>query len=72
MASKQAKDLFFISMSINLLRSVPEFLTCVSLIVPNRGDNILAKSLAMLCGADPIPKIIGLKGISGLWVLGRP
>ena len=39
---------------------------------PNKGGNILAKSLAILWGADPVPEIMGLKRMSGLWVLGRP
>ena len=46
---------------------------CASMIVSNRGDNIWAKSLAMLwVGGDPWAEIIGLKGMSGSWVLGRP
>ena len=35
-------------MSVNLLRSDPEFLMCASLMVPNRGDNNLARSLMIL------------------------
>ena len=71
--SKLAKYLLFISMSVNLLRRDPEFLMCVSLMVPNRGDNILARSLAILWWeADPMLEIIGHKGISGLWGSGRP
>ena len=69
--SKLAKYLLFISMSVNLLRSDPEFLMCASLMIPNRND-ILARSLAILWGADPMPEIIGLRRMSGLWVLGRP
>ena len=37
---------------------------CTSLMVPNRGDNNLARSLAILWGADSIPELIGLKGLS--------
>ena len=59
MQHKLNKDLLFILMSINLLKTDPEFLTCASLIVPSSGD-ILAKSLAMLGGADPMQEIIGL------------
>ena len=58
--SKLAKYLLFISMSVNLLRSDPEFLMCASLIIPNRRDNNLARSLAILWGADPMSEIIGL------------
>ena len=46
--SRQAKDLFLISMLIILLRSKPELLMCASLIAPNNGDNVLAKSFTML------------------------
>ena len=46
--SRLAKYLFFIKMLIILLRSVLELLICASLIVPNNGENILAKSFAML------------------------
>ena len=71
--SKPAQDLFFISQLINLLWSESEILMYVSLIVPNRGDNILAKSaMSDLMGADSMPEMIGLKGMSGLWILGRP
>ena len=46
---------------------------CASLMVPNRGDNNFARSLAILWGwGDPMPEIIGVRGMSGLWVLGRP
>ena len=45
--SKLAKYLWFISMSVNLLRNDPEFLMCASLMVPNRKDNNLARSLAI-------------------------
>ena len=45
---------------------------CVLLIVPNSGDNVLAKSLAMLWWeADPMPEMIGLRGILGSWVWGK-
>ncbi len=70
--SKLAKYLLCISMSVSLLSSDPEFFRCALLMVPNRGVNNLARSLAILWGADPIPEIMGLRGISGLWVLGRP
>ena len=57
--SELAKYLLFLSMSVNLLRSVPEFSMCTSLIVHNN----LARSSAILGGgADPMPEIIGLKG----------
>ena len=46
--SKQGKYLLFISMSVNLLRSDPEFLMCVSQIVRNRGNNNLARGLGIL------------------------
>ena len=60
-------------MSVNLLRSDPEFLICASQMVPNRGDNIWARSFVILGGgADPMPEIIDLKRMSGLWFLGRP
>ena len=45
---------------------------CASLIVPNCGDYVLAKSLVILLGADSMPEMIGLKGISSLSVFGRP
>ena len=65
---KLAKYLLFISMSVSWLSSDPEFFMCASLMVPNRG-----KSLAILWGeANPIPEITGLRGMSGLWVFGRP
>ena len=69
--SRLAKDLFFIVMLIILLRSESELLI-ISLIVSNNGDYVLGKSFAMLGGADPIPEITGLKGISSLWVIRRP
>ena len=47
-------------MSVNLLRSDLEFLMCASLMVPNRGDNILIRSLAILWEADPMLEMIGL------------
>ena len=70
--SKQANDLFFISMSINSLRSELEFLMRASLIVSNREDNILDNSLAMLWGCRSFAKANSSKKISSLWVLGRP
>ena len=54
--SKLAKYLLFISMSVSWLSSDPEFFMCVSLMVPNRGDNNLARSLA-IWGVDPIPEM---------------
>ena len=63
MMSKLAKYLLFISMSVSWLSSDPEFFMCASLMVPNRGDNNLARSLAILWGADPMPKVIGLRNI---------
>ena len=44
--SKLANYLLFILMSVNLL-SDPEVLMGASLMVPNRGDNNLARSLAI-------------------------
>ena len=35
-------------------------LICALLLVPNNGDNVLAKSFAMLWGVVPIPEMIGL------------
>ena len=73
--SKLAKYLLFISMSVSWLSSDPEFFMYVSLMVPNKGDNNLARSLAISWGgggADPIPEMMGLRRMSGLWVLGRP
>ena len=58
-------------MSVNLLTSHPEFSMCASLMVPNRGDNNLARSLAIRCVADPMQEIIGFRVVSDLWVLGR-
>ena len=58
-------------MSVNLLRSDAKFLMYASLMVPDRGANNLARGLAVLWGADPMPEIIGLRGMSGLCVLGR-
>ena len=46
--SKLGKYLLFISMSVSWLSSDPEFFMCASLMVPNREDNNLAKSLAIL------------------------
>ena len=69
--SKQAKYLLFISMSVSWLSSDLEIFMCASLMVPNRGDTNLARSLAILWGANPIPEMMGLRGMSGLWVLGR-
>ena len=48
--SKRAKYLLFISMSVSWLSSDLEFFMCASLMVPNRGDNRLARSLAILWG----------------------
>ena len=45
---KLDKDLFFILMLVNLLRSGPELSVCASLIIPNSGDNVLPKSLTIL------------------------
>ena len=59
--SKLAKDLFFILELTILLRSEPELLICVSVIVPQNGDKFLAKYFVMLLGEDPIAEIIGLK-----------
>ena len=71
--SRPPKDLFFILMLIIVLSCEPELSMCASLIVPNRGNNVLAKSFVMLWGggAEPLSEMIGLKGISGLCVLGR-
>ena len=44
---------------------------CESLIVHNDRDTILFKSFAMLLKAESAPEIVGVKGISGLWFLGR-
>ena len=54
------------------LRKSPDFLMCQLIIVPKKGDNILDKDFAMLWRADPIPEIIGRRGISGLRDLERP
>ena len=48
--SKLAKYWLFISMSVSWLSSDLGFFMCASLMVPNRGDNNLAKSLAILWG----------------------
>ena len=69
---KLAKYLLFTSMSVSWLSSDSEFFMCASLMVPNTGDNNLAKSLAILWGADPMPEIIGLREMSGLWGFERP
>ena len=37
-------------MSVSLLSSDPEFFRCALLIVPNKGDNNLARSSAILGG----------------------
>ena len=39
--------------------------------MPKRGDDILAKGFAMLCGANSIWEIISHREIPGLLVLGR-
>ena len=72
------RDLFSMFILFILLSKSPEFLVCELLIEPKREDNILEKDFAMLAGGVgvgvslqvPIPKIIGRKGIPGLWVLG--
>ena len=51
----QAKYLLCISMSVCLLSSDLEFFMCALLMVLNRGDNYLVRSLAILWGTDPIP-----------------
>ena len=48
--SKLAKYLLLISMSVSWLSSEPEFFMCASLMVPNKGDNNLVRSLAILWG----------------------
>ena len=48
--SKLAKYFLFILMSVSWLSSDPESFMCVSLMVPNTGDNNLARSLAILWG----------------------
>ena len=60
-------------MLINLLKSEPELLMCASLIEHNSGDNVLAKSLALLLGeeTDPLPEMKGLNVISFEWASGR-
>ena len=59
-------------MSVSWLSSDPEFFMCASRMVPNRGDNNLVRSLAILWGGeDPIPEMMGLREMSGLWDLGR-
>ena len=40
--------------------------------VPSKGVRILAMALAILCGVLPIPEMMGLMGVCGLCVLGRP
>ena len=70
--SRLAEDLFSLFKLLILLSKSQEFLMCDSLLVPKRWDNILAKDFAMSWRADLIPFIIIHKGISGLWVLGRP
>ena len=46
-----------------------EFLIYRLLIVVKRGDSILAKDLAILSNTEPIPEIIGHRGIISLWIL---
>ena len=70
--SRLARDLFSMFKLLIFLINSLKFLMCKLLIMPKRGGNILAKDFVMLWGTDPIPEIIGCRGIPGLWVLGRP
>ena len=70
--SKLAMCLFsMFAFFIFCMRS-PEFFKCAGLIVPSSGVSIFVMALAILWGALPIPEMIGLKGMFGLCVFGRP
>ena len=65
--SRLAIILFFMFMFLILSIKFAEFFKCELLILPRKGVRILATALAILCVALPIPDIIGLIGVPGLW-----
>ena len=64
--------LFCMFMSLILLSKSPEFLMSEGLIVPSSGVNILAMVRAILWVVLLMLELMGNRGISGLWILGRP